>query len=181
VVVRSFSRSYTPQKDLWVIKIQRWDSKLDRLTLVAMNGWIDFRDEWLEARDGRNNIDELEGDDIPSEKVLFRNFYRKLSGGFPLGFQACVCDTAAGGPHRLTQDLVEEQCSDLHEILGASRGLGWASKKRPAVRLDSTVVPKVTKSLSGIASAPNITALDLEPFGRPLLPPVTRLGFLASC
>jgi hypothetical protein len=41
-------------------QIQRWDSKLERLTLVAMNGWIDFRDEWLEPCDGRNNIDELE-------------------------------------------------------------------------------------------------------------------------
>ena len=68
-------------------------------------------------------------------------------------------------------------------------GLGW--QKKAGVRLitvglyyinaasNSSVEPKVTKSLSGIASAPNVTALDLEPFGRPLLPPVTRLGFLA--
>jgi hypothetical protein len=41
-------------------QIQRWASKLDRLALVAMNGWIGFRDEWLEAGDGRNNTDELE-------------------------------------------------------------------------------------------------------------------------
>ena len=45
-------------------QIRRWDNKLERLTLVAMNGWIDFRDEWLESADGRNNIDELEEDDI---------------------------------------------------------------------------------------------------------------------
>jgi hypothetical protein len=66
-------------------------------------------------------------------------------------------------------------------LLGGGRGLGWAGKKRPAVRLqteglyyinaasNSSVVPKVTKSLSGIASAPNVTALDLEPCGRPRL------------
>jgi hypothetical protein len=52
-----------------------------------MSGWKDFRDEWLEAEDGRNNIDELEEDDILSEKVLFRKFYKKLSDVFPLVFQ----------------------------------------------------------------------------------------------
>jgi hypothetical protein len=70
-------------------QIQRWDRKLDRLSLVAMNGWIDFRDEWLEAADGRNNIDELEEDDILAEKVLFRKFYKKLQDVFPLIFQSC--------------------------------------------------------------------------------------------
>jgi hypothetical protein len=49
-----------------------------------MNGWIDFRDEWLEATDARNNIDELEEDDILAEKVLFRKFYKKLQDVFPL-------------------------------------------------------------------------------------------------
>jgi hypothetical protein len=44
---------------------------------------------------------------------------------------------------------------------------------------NSALVPKVTKSLSGIASAPNVTALDLEPLGRPRLPPATLFGFLA--
>jgi hypothetical protein len=59
-------------------QIQRWDNKPGRLTLVAMSGWMDFRDEWLESADGRNNIDELEEDDILAEKVLFRKFYRKM-------------------------------------------------------------------------------------------------------
>jgi hypothetical protein len=57
-------------------------------------------------------------------------------------------------------------------------GLGWQKKVGSALtncgfiyitlRLlkTATVVPKVTKPLSGIASAPNATALDLEPFGR---------------
>jgi hypothetical protein len=71
-------------------QIQRWDSKLDKLTLRTMSGWIDFRDEWLEARDGRNNIEELEEDDILSEKVLFRKFYRKLSVGFLLFFKHVI-------------------------------------------------------------------------------------------
>ena len=56
---------------------------------------------------------------------------------------------------------------------------GWASKKRPAVRLltaglyyinaavTSALVLKGTKSLSGIASAPKATDLDLEPLGKP--------------
>jgi hypothetical protein len=35
---------------------------------------MDFRDEWLESCGGRNNIDELEADDILAEKVLFRKF-----------------------------------------------------------------------------------------------------------
>ena len=43
----------------------------------------------------------------------------------------------------------------------------------------SALVPKGIKSLSGIASAPKATALDLEPLGRPLLPPVTRFGFIS--
>jgi hypothetical protein len=55
-------------------QIQRWDNKLERLTLVAMNGWMDFRDEWLGSAGGRNNVDELEEDDILAEKVLFRNW-----------------------------------------------------------------------------------------------------------
>ena len=55
-------------------QIQRWDNKLGRLTLVTMSGWMDFRDEWLESCGGRNNIDELEADDILAEKVLFRKF-----------------------------------------------------------------------------------------------------------
>ena len=70
-----------------------------------MSGWIDFRDEWLEAADGRNNIDELEEDDVLAEKVIFRKFYRKLQDVFPLVFQACVCGTAAGGArHRLASN-----------------------------------------------------------------------------
>jgi hypothetical protein len=64
-------------------QIQRWDSKLDRLTFVTMNGWIDFCDEWLEAADGRNNNDELEEDDILADKVVFRRFYKKLQDVFP--------------------------------------------------------------------------------------------------
>ena len=51
-------------------QIQRWDSKLGRLTLVAMSGWIDFRSEWLEAAYGRNNIDELEEDDILAAECI---------------------------------------------------------------------------------------------------------------
>ena len=90
-------------------QIERWDLRLERLTLVTMNGWKDFRDEWLEASDGRNNIDELEEDDILSEKVLFRKFYKKLSDVFPLVFSACVCDTAAGGANKMTRLIVEEQ------------------------------------------------------------------------
>jgi hypothetical protein len=37
-------------------QIQRWDNKLDKLTLVAMNGWMDFRDEWLGSCGGRNGV-----------------------------------------------------------------------------------------------------------------------------
>jgi hypothetical protein len=91
-------------------QIQRWDSKLDRLTLVTMNGWMDFRDEWLESADGRNNIDELEEDDILAEKVLFRKFYKKLSDVLPLIFQSCVCDTAAGGANHLTRLRKKSSC-----------------------------------------------------------------------
>jgi hypothetical protein len=36
------------------------------------------------SSDGRNNIDGLEEDDILSEKVLFRKFYKKLSDVFLL-------------------------------------------------------------------------------------------------
>jgi hypothetical protein len=82
-------------------------------------------------------------------------------------------------------------------VIGAGRGLGWASKKRPGVRLqtaglyyinvasNSSVEWKVTKSLSGIASAPNATALDLEPccahggsllWPSPLPPPTSDTG-----
>ena len=64
----------------------------------------------------------------------------------------------------------------------------WADKKRPAVRLDlltagnyyinaaatSALDPNGTKFLSGIASAPELTALDLKPFGRPRLPPASH-------
>jgi hypothetical protein len=53
-----------------------------------MNGWMDFRDEWLESCDGRNNIDELEEDDILSEKILFRKFYRKLGDVFSSCFSS---------------------------------------------------------------------------------------------
>jgi hypothetical protein len=102
-------------------QIQRWDNKPERLTLVAMNGWMDFRDEWLGSAGGRNNVDELEEDDILSEKVLFRKFHKKLSEVFPLIFQSCVCDTAAGGAHRLTRLLVEEQCNALHETWKESK------------------------------------------------------------
>jgi hypothetical protein len=114
-------------------QIQRWDSKLDRLTLtlVTMNGWIDFRDEWLEAEDGRNNVDELEEDDILSEKVLFRKFYKKLSDVFPLIFQSCVCGTAAarwpGGDGRFLRP--DARCSG-GVCTSASCSLGWAALLR---------------------------------------------------
>jgi hypothetical protein len=38
---------------------------------------------------------EMEEGDILAEKVLFRQFYKKLNTVFPLVFQACVTDTCA--------------------------------------------------------------------------------------
>jgi hypothetical protein len=63
-------------------QMAKQDNVLERLTLVTMRGWPDYRDKFQEAMKRRNNVVGMSSSEKLSDATLFRKFYMNLSTVF---------------------------------------------------------------------------------------------------
>jgi hypothetical protein len=93
------------------------DMVLERLTLVTMRGWPEYRDKFREAMEARNNVVGMSFSEKLSDATLFRKFYMNLSTVFYTVFQTCVTDTCEdGAPESKPVESVIKECDALYEI-----------------------------------------------------------------
>jgi hypothetical protein len=78
-------------------QIGKQDIVLERLTLVAMRGWPEYRDKLQEAMKRRNTVVGMSFSEKLSDATLFRKFYMNLSTVFYPVFQTFIIGTCEVG------------------------------------------------------------------------------------